>query len=84
MGPQDEVAPKDIGPWIQDALDSLEFAMGPANSTWGSVRAAMGRPEPWDIPYFAIGNEVRSPSCWRDPCAAGVTASAEGACPAGQ
>ena len=24
---QDEVAPRDIGPWVQDALDSLEFAM---------------------------------------------------------
>ena len=52
------MATKDIGPWVQDALDSLEFAMGPANSTWGKVRAAMGREEPWHIPFFAIGNEV--------------------------
>ena len=59
MAAQDEVATKDIGPWVQDALDSLEFAMGPANSTWGKVRAAMGREEPWNIPFFAIGNEVR-------------------------
>ena len=54
------MAPRDIGPWVQDALDSLEFAMGPADSKWGKVRASMGREEPWHIPYFAIGNEVRS------------------------
>ena len=58
---QDEVAPKDIQPWVDDALDSLEFAMGPANSTWGKVRAAMGREEPWVVPFFAIGNEVSTP-----------------------
>jgi alpha-L-arabinofuranosidase len=41
----------------QDVLDSLEFARGSANSTWGSVRAAMGHPEPFPVKYVAIGNE---------------------------
>ncbi len=31
----------------------------PACSKWGSVRASMGRSEPWSINYMAIGNEAR-------------------------
>ena len=42
---------------IQDALDLVEFATGPADSTWGSVRARMGRPEPFDLRYVCLGNE---------------------------
>ncbi|GAB4851809.1 aspartate-semialdehyde dehydrogenase-like protein [Ancistrocladus abbreviatus] len=54
---QDEVDPSDILPFVQEMLDSIEFAMGDANSTWGSVRAAMGHPEPFDLKYIAFGNE---------------------------
>lgn len=43
----------------QDALDSVEFVTGSASSKWGKVRAEMGRREPWQLPYLAIGNEVR-------------------------
>lgn len=43
----------------QDALDSVEFVSGPADSKWGAVRAAMGHPDPWALNYLAIGNEVR-------------------------
>jgi len=43
--------------FLQDVLDSLEFARGSANSTWGSVRASMGHPEPFPVKYVAIGNE---------------------------
>ena len=43
---------------VQDALDSVEFVTGPADTQWGALRAAMGHPEPWELPYFAIGNEV--------------------------
>ena len=42
---------------LQEALDGLEFARGSPNSTWGSLRAAMGHPEPFDLRYVAIGNE---------------------------
>jgi alpha-N-arabinofuranosidase len=45
-------------PFVRDALDSIEFISGPADSTWGSLRAAMGHPEPWNITYMGIGNEV--------------------------
>ena len=43
--------------FLQDVLDSLEFARGSANSTWVSVRASMGHPEPFPVKYVAIGNE---------------------------
>lgn len=41
----------------QEILDGLEFAKGDASTTWGSVRAAMGHPAPFDLKYVAIGNE---------------------------
>ncbi|EEC67599.1 hypothetical protein OsI_34968 [Oryza sativa Indica Group] len=43
--------------FLQDAIDSLEFARGSKESTWGSVRAAMGHPEPFPLKYVALGNE---------------------------
>jgi alpha-N-arabinofuranosidase len=43
--------------FVKDVLDSLEFARGSENSSWGSVRAAMGHPEPFPVKYAAIGNE---------------------------
>ena len=45
---------------LKDALDSVEFVSGPADSRWGAVRAAMGHPDPWALNYLAIGNEVRT------------------------
>lgn len=45
-------------PWINDTLDSIEFITGSPDSTWGSVRASMGHPQPWGLRYVAIGNEV--------------------------
>ena len=46
-----------LNPYIQDALDLIEFANGPATSTWGKVRADMGHPEPFNLKYIGIGNE---------------------------
>uniref|UniRef100_A0A0E0KNK6 non-reducing end alpha-L-arabinofuranosidase n=1 Tax=Oryza punctata TaxID=4537 RepID=A0A0E0KNK6_ORYPU len=40
-----------------DILDSLEFTRGSTNSTWGSLRVAMGHPEPFPVKYVTIGNE---------------------------
>ncbi|KAK3012089.1 hypothetical protein RJ639_012722 [Escallonia herrerae] len=42
---------------IWEILDGIEFARGDRDSTWGSVRAAMGHPEPFVLRYVAIGNE---------------------------
>ena len=43
---------------LQDMLDSIQFITGPAESQWGSLRASMGHPEPWNLTYIGIGNEV--------------------------
>ncbi|KAI5317020.1 hypothetical protein L3X38_036727 [Prunus dulcis] len=53
----DEVDTSSVLPFVQEALDGLEFARGNPNSTWGSLRAAMGHPEPFDLRYVGIGNE---------------------------
>jgi alpha-L-arabinofuranosidase len=51
------VAVNDLGSYIQDAVDLIEFANGPADSKWGKVRAEMGHPEPFGLKMIAIGNE---------------------------
>jgi hypothetical protein len=38
-------------------LDLIEWANGPATSTWGAKRAAAGHPEPFHLEYLGIGNE---------------------------
>lgn len=43
--------------YIQDVLDLIEWANGPANSKWGSKRAAAGHPEPFGLKYLGVGNE---------------------------
>lgn len=47
----------DLQPWIQYALDEIEFVRGPATSKWGSLRAKLGHPKPWKLKYVEIGNE---------------------------
>ncbi|KAF7801381.1 Alpha-L-arabinofuranosidase 1 [Senna tora] len=53
----DQVDTSAVLPFVQEALDGIEFARGDATSKWGSLRAAMGHPEPFDLRYVAIGNE---------------------------
>jgi len=47
----------DMGPYVQDALDAIEYANGPADSTWGAQRAANGHPAPFRLRFMEIGNE---------------------------
>ncbi|MGW2424887.1 alpha-L-arabinofuranosidase C-terminal domain-containing protein [Streptomyces sp. NPDC001709] len=46
---------------IQDTLDLIEFANGPATSTWGRVRAGMGHPRPFHLTHIEVGNEENLP-----------------------
>ena len=48
---------EEIGQYVQDALDLIEFANGPADSDWGKIRADMGHPEPFNMKMIGIGNE---------------------------
>ncbi|MFF0082877.1 alpha-L-arabinofuranosidase C-terminal domain-containing protein [Streptomyces canus] len=47
---------------IQDTLDLIEFANGPASSTWGKVRAKMGHAKPFHLTHIEVGNEENLPS----------------------
>ena len=51
----------ELEPFIQDALDLIEFANGPVTSTWGKVRADMGHPAPFGLKFIGIGNEQWGP-----------------------
>ncbi len=58
QGRNPDIVPVDqLGEWIQDALDAIEYANGPAESKWGAVRAANGHPAPFGLKYMEIGNE---------------------------
>jgi len=50
-----------LGPYIQDALDLIEFANGDVNTEWGKVRASMGHPKPFNLKYVGVGNENWGP-----------------------
>lgn len=53
-----EIVPMDqMGQWVQDALDAIEYANGPTNSFWGALRAKHGHPAPFNLKYLEIGNE---------------------------
>lgn len=52
----------DTKEYIQDALDLIEFANGPATSAWGKLRAEMGHPAPFHLTMIGVGNEQ-----WGEP-----------------
>ena len=53
-----EIVPMDqMGRWVQDALDALEYANGPTNTFWGGLRAKNGHPAPFNMKFLEIGNE---------------------------
>ena len=53
-----ELVPLDrLNSFIQDALDLIEFANGPASSLWGARRAAQGHPKPFNLKMLGVGNE---------------------------
>ncbi len=53
-----EVVPMaQMGQWVQDALDAIEYANGPTTSFWGGLRARNGHPAPFNLKYMEIGNE---------------------------
>lgn len=50
-----------LQPVIDDVLDAIEYAVGPATSKWGKVRAANGHPKPFPLKYVEVGNEQHGP-----------------------
>ena len=57
-----EVVPlDDLDPYVQDALDLIEFANGDVATTWGKVRAEMGHAAPFNLKMMGVGNENWGP-----------------------
>jgi alpha-L-arabinofuranosidase len=55
---QDHVDPGPaLEPFVQDALDEIEYVIGDANTKWGGERAKNGHPAPFPLHYVEIGNE---------------------------
>lgn len=47
----------DLDPYIQDALDLIEFANGDAGTKWGKLRTDLGHPAPFNLKMLGVGNE---------------------------
>jgi alpha-N-arabinofuranosidase len=46
-----------LNPYVQDALDELEYVTGGPHTKWGAIRVQDGHPEPFHLNYVEIGNE---------------------------
>ncbi len=46
-----------LAPYVQDALDEIEYVTGSVQTPWGARRAQDGHPAPFALHYVEIGNE---------------------------
>jgi len=46
-----------LKPYVDDALDEIEYVIGDAKTYWGAKRVADGHPAPFKLTYVEIGNE---------------------------
>jgi alpha-L-arabinofuranosidase len=51
----------DLDPYVQDALDLIEFANGSVDTKWGKKRADLGHPAPFNLKMLGVGNENWGP-----------------------
>jgi alpha-N-arabinofuranosidase len=57
-----ELTPIDeLDPYVQDALDLIEFANGSEATPWGKLRSDMGHPKSFNLKYIGVGNEQWGP-----------------------
>ncbi len=47
----------DLEPFVQEALEEIEYVSGDASTPWGARRAKDGHPSPFKLTYVEIGNE---------------------------
>jgi alpha-L-arabinofuranosidase len=62
MSHRENVPMEQMGRWVQDALDAIEYANGGPHTVWGAKRAAAGHPRPFNLKYLEIGNENGGPA----------------------
>jgi alpha-N-arabinofuranosidase len=53
---------EDLDPYVQDALDLIEFANGSVETPWGKIRSEMGHPKPFNLKFIGVGNEQWGPA----------------------
>ena len=46
-----------LKPYVDDALDEIEYITGDAKTYWGAKRIADGHPAPFRLTYIEVGNE---------------------------
>ncbi len=46
-----------LKPYVDDALEEIEYVMGDTSTYWGARRAQNGHPAPFKLKYVEIGNE---------------------------
>ncbi|MFS2189902.1 alpha-L-arabinofuranosidase C-terminal domain-containing protein [Mucilaginibacter sp. Mucisp84] len=57
-----ELVPLDkLDPYVQDALDLIEFANGDVSTKWGKLRTDLGHPAPFNLKMIGVGNEQWGP-----------------------
>ncbi len=56
-GQQGGIPMCDMGQYVQDVLDLIEWANDDEKTKWGKIRARTGHPEPFHLKYIGIGNE---------------------------
>jgi len=54
----DTVPLDELQPYIDSAFNLIEYANGDVTTKWGALRAANGHPEPFDMKYLGVGNEL--------------------------
>jgi alpha-N-arabinofuranosidase len=52
---------QELDPYVQDALDLIEFANGGIETPWGRIRSEMGHPKPFNLKLIGVGNEQWGP-----------------------
>lgn len=57
---------EEMGAYVQEVLDLIEWANGPADSQWGSKRAQAGHPQPFGLEYLGVGNEDTQTPVFRE------------------
>jgi alpha-N-arabinofuranosidase len=52
--PSDSVSQANLGPYVEEAMNELEFIMGSTSTKYGALRASLGYPKPWNINYVEV------------------------------
>ena len=63
---QQAIAMEEMPAYVQEVLDVVEWANGPATTEWGARRAEAGHPEPFNLQYLGVGNEDAQTPAFRE------------------